>query len=215
VAARVALAANEAVWFLEPDHHISLQVGSWISREPHGLDGADQIAERVRSEARGVGSYRAMRIDYGSLVRRDVAWKHRQVGGDRWIVRFERERALSDLPAEPWSGKWIGAYSMPDDISGEARAAPAGGPLSALVLEDGSRCAIHLVSAVWQFTAVGNIRSHHLAASFPHRTPYASHVISAQLDPEKRELRGGLQFSSAPGRVRKGAFYLRHLETDR
>lgn len=209
VAARIRLSPDEAVWFLEPTHGYSLRVGAWVAQEPFGLTGADRVTERMRAEPRGVGSYRALRIDLQGLVRRDVAWKHWDLGQDRWIIRYERERELSGLADDPWSGKWLGAYSLRSD-GADTPAGATGGPLSALILADGTRCAVHLSSASWTFTAVGVVESNRLtASSAAAASPGANLAVEGSLDRDNRALRGGMRIETGAGDVRRGTFYLR------
>lgn len=210
-AARVALGAGEAAWFLELNRGLSLRVGAWPDQPPHALQQAEELMRHMRIEPRGAGSYWAMRTDFRGLVRRDAAWKHWDVGADRWVIRFERER---DLPGEgppPWNGKWKGAYSVRRAPGPGGAGSSTGGPFSALILQDGERASIHLAAAEWRFTATGVIIGDRLSAETKPGSSGRRRSVTAVLQADHQSLRGSWRGLPDGNEAAEGVFFLQRV----
>jgi len=208
LAEAIPLEEGELVHILTMDGRVLLSSDSFLMTAEYGyrFPGNDQSGRKALwntslSEARGVGSYRALSAAGGDVVRRELGWFHVTWAGVAFVFLVEREYPVTTRFAdEPLTGKWMGAYSMNGNAllsyGSELESWQDAGQLSALIIQDQAQCMIRMASPRWEMEGSGLMMSNRFTAGemrHVYKGDTELWLFVADYDPEQDAIRGTLR----------------------
>lgn len=224
IAKALALGEGELLHLLDVGGRVYFSSDPYLTtRNGYRFPGSEQLArreffQRALAEPRGVGSYRAISLGGGDIVRRELAWLDLNALGRAWVLVYEREDVVTThYSDEPLTGKWLGAYSMKGDMV-FSEGAPLeswqdAGQVSGMIMQNGAQCLVRLFSSRWQMEGAGLVVSNHLRIGEARVVPYADDEVwlfDADYDEEFDQIRGTVRVVG-PRVVSERAIFMERL----
>lgn len=224
IAKALALGEGEILHLLDVSGRVYFSSDPYLTtRNGYRFPGSEQLARReffnrALAEPRGAGSYRAISLGGGDIVRRELAWVDLNTLGRAWVLVYEREDSVAaHYSDEPLTGKWLGAYSMKGYMVFSEGAAieswKDAGQISGMIMQNGAQCIVRLFSNRWQMEGAGLVVSNHLRIGEARVVPYADDEVwlfDADYDEEFDQIRGTVRVVG-PRVVTERAIFMERL----
>ena len=200
---RIGLAPNETLYCLVRGGAYVLSADRAMLAELHTEPAGSAIGSRralLQQAARtdvGSGSVFDLNNDETDLIRRDLSWSTLFFGGTWWTWIVERIGPVDAIPGQPLAGRWAGAYSYTSsrlDTQGNVMPGKEAGTLSAILLQDGPRCLVRVVSRDWTFAGPGVVADNEISVGRP--SPEGARVFHATYSPDDDRIRGELRVAT-------------------